>query len=72
MNSEETDQVEEPWLEDVEEDIKVQYDLSMTFVPLLIWAPLLLVAATHGLSPSTLLVGLLSLMMAKIMDSNKA
>ena len=72
MCSEDTDQVEEPWLEYVEEDNSVQYDVSMACVPLLIWAPLLLVAATHGLSPSTLLVGILSLMMAKIMNSEKA
>ena len=71
--SEETDQIEEPWLEYVDEATSVQYDVSMTCVPpLLIWSLLLLIAATHGLSPSTLLAGLLFLIMAKIMDSNKA
>ena len=48
-------EVEETWLEYKEEDEPVSLDL----VSLLIWTPLLLLAATHGLSPSTLLVGIL-------------
>ena len=60
--------VRESWLECEEEDSNDQYNKSMALAPLLTWSPVLLVAATHGLSPSTLLVGIMALMLAKILD----
>ena len=60
--------IRETWLECEEEGSIDQYSVSMALAPLLIWSPVLLVAATHGLSPSTLLVGIMALMLAKILD----
>ena len=70
--SEDTEQIEETQLEYEEDDSTDQHTVSMAYIPIMVWSPLFLVAATQGLSPSSLLVGILSLILAKILDSKKA